>query len=203
MYSVNNSSIGNSSSWNTLAPTSTLTDDEADALYFECRDTNYSHEQAATYVRANGGSSAWIEPRPTDYQGLPDVQQASNSNVGRSGFDRMIAMRQSPQAESSMTGGQSNAILPPGINIRNQEYRDVKHPATSLYVVSCPYTRKIIESFNTKNQLGLDVAKATNRALKARYYKGRGERPKRIDDAKRKGNYAVVLQYLNNGCPDR
>jgi hypothetical protein len=113
----------------------------------------------------------------------------------------MVATQQSYQAESS-AGGQSDVPLPAGVYFRHQPYRDVKHPASSMYGVQNPTTGKNVEAFNANNKLGREVALATRRELEAGRYKGKDERPKRINEAKRKGDYAVVLQYLNDGCPD-
>lgn len=95
-----------------------LSDDEADNLYFECRDMNYSHAQAITHVEVNGASPSWVKPIASDYQGLPDVQRTPNPNAGRGGFDRMVAAHQPDQAESSATGALQdnlNTPLPSGV----------------------------------------------------------------------------------------
>jgi hypothetical protein len=60
--------------------TSTLSEDAADHLYFECRDTNYTHEQAIAYVKEHGALQNWEPPRTTDYKGLPDIQLPSSSS---------------------------------------------------------------------------------------------------------------------------
>jgi hypothetical protein len=113
--------------------TSTLSDDAADHLYFECRDTNYTHEQAIAYVKEHGALQNWEPPRTTDYKGLPDIQlpsRSSNTNSMQNPVDHSSQSQTEENRQHEINSArdrfnyqlenQTNLIIP---KIDNKEFK--------------------------------------------------------------------------------